>query len=83
MCYLSPILDVCTHEVLAYSLSDSLRVDFVLDMVDDMCSRYWAELDDTTIVHSDQGCHYTSKYTYIFSRSKRKFLLRSYILFPF
>ena len=61
VCYLSPILDVCTHEVLAYKLSDSLRVDFVLDMVDDMCARYGAALDNTTIVHSDQGCHYTSK----------------------
>ena len=61
VCYLSPILDVCTHEVLAYKLSDSLRVDFVLDMVDDMCARHGAELDNTTIVHSDQGCHYTSK----------------------
>lgn len=61
VCYLSPILDVCTHEVLAYKLSDNLRVNFVLDMVDDMCARYGAELDNTTIVHSDQGCHYTSK----------------------
>lgn len=58
VCYLSPILDVCTHEVLAYRLSDNLRVDFVLDMVDAMCSKYGAELDNSTIVHSDQGCHY-------------------------
>lgn len=49
VCYLSPILDVCTHEVLAYQLSNNLRVDFVLDMVDDMCARYGAELDNTTI----------------------------------
>ncbi len=60
VCYLSPILDVCTHEVLAYKVSDNLRVDFVLHMVDNMCERYGAELDNTTIVHSDQGCHYTS-----------------------
>ena len=60
VCYLSPILDVCTHEVLAYRLSDNLRVDFVLDMVDAMLGKYGAELDNTTIVHSDQGCHYTS-----------------------
>ena len=60
VCYLSPILDVCTHEALAYQLSDNLRVDFVLDMVDAMCSKYGAELDNSTIVHSDQGCHYTS-----------------------
>lgn len=60
VCYLSPILDVCTHEVLAYKISESLKVDFVLDTVSFMCSKYGAELDDTTIVHSDQGCHYTS-----------------------
>jgi transposase InsO family protein len=61
VCYLSPIIDVCTHEVLSYELSESLRVDFVIDMIDSMCARYGAELDSTTIVHSDQGCHYTSK----------------------
>lgn len=60
VCYLSPILDVCTHEVLAYEVSSNLRVDFVLSMVDRMCVQYGAELDHTTIVHSDQGCHYTS-----------------------
>ena len=61
VCYLSPIMDVCTHEALAYELSDNLRVGFVLEMVDKMCDEYGAELDDTTIIHSDQGCHYTSK----------------------
>ena len=61
VCYLSPILDVCTHEVLSYKLSDNLKVGFVLEMVDSMCAKYGAELDNTTIVHSDQGCHYTSK----------------------
>lgn len=60
VCYLSTILDVCTHEVLAYEVSENLKVNFVLDTLDDMCVRYGAELDDTTIVHSDQGCHYTS-----------------------
>ncbi len=60
VCYLSPILDVCTPEALTYRLSDNLRVDFILEMVDAVCSKYGAELDNTTIVHSDQGCHYTS-----------------------
>ena len=60
VCYLSPILDACTHEALAYKLSDNLRVDFVLEMIDAVCAKHGAELDDTTIVHSDQGCHYTS-----------------------
>ncbi len=60
VCYLSSIVDVCTHEVLAYEVSDSLKVDFVLSMIERMCSDYGAELDNRTIVHSDQGCHYTS-----------------------
>ena len=60
VCYLSPILDACTHETLAYQLSDNLRVDFVLNTVDALCAEYGAELDNITIVHSDQGCHYTS-----------------------
>ena len=59
-CYLSTILDVCTHEVLAYKLSENLKVDFVLDTVSELCKKYGAELDNQTIVHSDQGCHYTS-----------------------
>ena len=49
-CYLSTILDAFTHEILAYKVSMSFKVDFVLDTV----------LDNETIVHSDQGCHYTS-----------------------
>ncbi len=61
VCYLSPIIDAFTHELLAYELSENLKVDFVLAMIDNMCSTYSAELDDETIVHSDQGFHYTSK----------------------
>ena len=61
VCYLSTILDACTHEILAYELSSSLDVSFVLRTVTDLTQRYGSELDDTTIIHSDQGCHYTSK----------------------
>lgn len=60
-CYLSVITDVCTHEVLAYTVSRDLKVDFVIDMVDGLLNKYGAELDDRTIVHSDQGVHYTSQ----------------------
>ena len=60
VCYLSPILDAFTREILAYELSDNLRVDFVLQTVDEMIAKHGCTLDDTTIVHSDQGCHYTS-----------------------
>lgn len=59
-CYLSTILDAVTREVLAYELSLSLQVDFVLTTVDELIQKHGAEVDDTTIIHSDQGCHYTS-----------------------
>ena len=60
VCYLSTILDVCTHEVLAHQVSPSLRIEFVLETVREMCDKHGFELDDEVIVHSDQGCHYTS-----------------------
>lgn len=59
-CYLSTILDACTREVLAYRVSISLQVEFVLETVDSLREKHGSTLDDTTIVHSDQGCHYTS-----------------------
>ncbi|MCI9041902.1 IS3 family transposase, partial [Dubosiella newyorkensis] len=60
-CYLSVITDVCTHEVLAYTVSRSLKIDFVMDMIDELLKKYEAELDDKTIIHSDQGFHYTCR----------------------
>ena len=60
-CYLSTILDAVTREVLAFQLSQSLQVDFVLQTVEELIQKHGAELDNTTIIHSDQGCHYTSK----------------------
>ena len=59
-CYLSTILDACTHEILAYCVSMSLQVDFVLDTVDKLEAEHGSTLDDSTVIHSDQGCHYTS-----------------------
>ena len=61
VCYLSTILDACTHEILAYELSENLRVDFVLKTVDDLIAKHGCTLDDEAIIHSDQGVHYTSK----------------------
>lgn len=59
-CYLSPVIDVCSDEVLAYNLSESLELPLVLDMLESLLVKYGAELDNDTIIHSDQGCHYTS-----------------------
>ena len=59
-CYLSTILDAFTHEILAYCVSLSLKVDFVIATVDQLVVEHGSTLDNETIVHSDQGCHYTS-----------------------
>ena len=59
-CYLSTILDALTHEVLSYRVSLSLKVDFVLESVDVLIAEHGSTLDNETIIHSDQGCHYTS-----------------------
>jgi transposase InsO family protein len=59
-CYLSTILDAFTHEILAHEISMSLKVDFVLNTVAQLIARHGSTLDSRTIVHSDQGCHYTS-----------------------
>ena len=59
-CYLSVIKDAFTMQVLAYQLSMSLEVDFVLETVKQLLRNHLCSLDATTIIHSDQGCHYTS-----------------------
>ena len=58
-CYLSTILDGCTKQVLSYVLSESLEVDFVLETVRKMVQQHGISLKKETILHSDQGCHYT------------------------
>jgi len=59
-CYLSTILDAFTKQVLAHVLSESLEVDFVLETVDMLVEKHGISLTTETIIHSDQGCHYTS-----------------------
>ena len=59
-CYLSVIKDAFTKEVLSYVLSQSLKVDFVLETVRKLIRDHGLTLDDKTMIHSDQGAHYTS-----------------------
>ena len=59
-CYLSTILDAYTRQVLSYVLSDSLEVDFVLETVKKLIKVHGKELRTDALLHSDQGCHYTS-----------------------
>ena len=59
--YLSVIKDAYTMQILAYVLSESLELDFVLETVSILIENHGVSLDDETLIHSDQGCHYTSK----------------------
>lgn len=59
--YLSVIKDAYTMQILAHVLSESLELDFVLETVQILLDSHGFSLDDETMLHSDQGCHYTSK----------------------
>lgn len=58
--YLSVIKDAYTKQILAYKLSRSLEVDFVLETVQMLLNNTNIDLKTDVILHSDQGCHYTS-----------------------
>ena len=59
-CYLSTIIDAYTKQVLSYTTSDSLEMDFVLETVKKLVKWHGISLRTETLIHSDQGCHYTS-----------------------
>lgn len=58
--YLSTILDAYTKQILSYVLSDSLEVDFVKETVEILVRDHGVSLHKETLIHSDQGSHYTS-----------------------
>lgn len=57
--YLSPILDLCSRDIVSYSISDRP----VLSMVTQMVDTAFAKIPDETnlILHSDQGWQYQHK----------------------
>lgn len=59
-CYMSTIIDACTKELLAWVLSKSLELDFVLETVNQLIENYGISLTSKTLIHSDQGSHYKS-----------------------
>lgn len=59
-CYMSTIIDACTKELLAWVLSESLEIDFVLETVNQLIENHGISLTAETLIHSDQGVHYTS-----------------------
>ena len=57
---LSTILDAYTKQILSYVLSDSLEIDFVKETVENLIRDHGISLHKETLIHSDQGSHYTS-----------------------
>ena len=57
--YLSPILDLCSGDIVTYTISDSPN----LEMVTTMLEQAFQKLPDNAelILHSDQGWHYQHK----------------------
>ena len=58
--YISTIIDAYTKQVLAYALSPSLELDFVLDTINMLQQNHGVSLNQKTIINSDQGVHYRS-----------------------
>lgn len=58
--YLSVMKDSCTKQILAHVLSDSLEVDFVLETINQLLTEHKIPKNQKTLIHSDQGIHYTS-----------------------
>lgn len=59
-CYLSVVKDAFTEEVLSYVLSKSLELDFVLETMEKLIEIHGITFETDVMIHSDQGCHYTS-----------------------
>lgn len=59
-CYMSTVIDACTKELLAWVMSESLEIDFVLETVNQLIENHGISLTTQTLIHSDQGVHYTS-----------------------
>lgn len=58
--YLSTIKDGSTNEILAYNVSDSLKLDIATDTIHKLRKNRRIKLAKDAFIHSDQGCHYTS-----------------------
>jgi transposase InsO family protein len=56
--YLSVIKDIASREVVGWNLAQHLEMDLVLDTVENMKNNL--ALSQDTMIHSDQGFHYTN-----------------------
>ena len=58
LAYLSTVIDAESKEILTYSLKESLKMPIVLELLDDLEK---VKLPPNSLIHSDQGLHYTNK----------------------
>ena len=59
LCFLSAVKDASTNEIVAWELSEDVGMPFVLKTVRSLAEVGW--LPPQVLLHSDQGCHYTSR----------------------
>ena len=60
LAYLSAIKDIASREIIAWNLSQRLKMDLVFDTIKNMEENKDAPLLENILIHSDQGFHYTS-----------------------
>lgn len=56
--YLSAVKDIASKEIVSWQLSNNLSMKFVLDSIDNL--KNIKTISCETIIHSDQGFHYTN-----------------------
>ena len=60
MAYLSTIKDGSSNDILAYTVSDSIKLEIATDTINKLISQHKDILHKDAFIHSDQGVHYTS-----------------------
>jgi transposase InsO family protein len=58
--YLSTIKDGSTNEIVAYNVSESLKLDIAIDTLKNLKKNRNIKLVKGAFIHSDQGVHYTN-----------------------
>ncbi len=58
--YLSTVKDSSTNEILAYKLSNNLKIDIATETIANLINNSTVRLSTDAFIHSDQGVHYTS-----------------------
>jgi len=60
MAYLSAVKDIASREIVAWNLSQHLKMDIVFDTIKSMENNKDASSFKNILIHSDQGFHYTN-----------------------